>query len=244
MSAEPARTPCPTTATPTFEPTELTGRWVYLRDTGAGVLTRVERTGAHWEWELRTPEGTVTGSGYPQAAPLSRYARPETRRARRVLRALRAGEIIRRLRELVRKAEPHRVPVSVNTLVHEVANLLESEVREHGVAVDLILQPDLPAVVGDAVEIEQVLINLARNALEAMHESPGGAPKLAFETRQHGVRDVEVIVRDTGPGLANGTATIFEPIGGRSTNSCRYAVKATVSVATEPLPITKNSAQP
>lgn len=90
MSAEPARTPCPTTATPTFEPTELTGRWVYLRDTGAGVLTRVERTGAHWEWELRTPEGTVTGSGYPQAAPLSRYARPETRRARRVLRALRA----------------------------------------------------------------------------------------------------------------------------------------------------------
>lgn len=86
MSAEPARTPYPTT--PILEPTELTGRWVYLRDTGAGVLTRVERTGTRWQWELRTPEGTVTGSGYPHAAPLSRHARPETRRARRTLRAL------------------------------------------------------------------------------------------------------------------------------------------------------------
>lgn len=90
MSAESARISCPTTAAPTFEPAELTGRWVYLRDIGAGVLTRVERTETRWEWELRTPEGTVTGNGYPHAAPLSRHARPETRRARRVLSALRA----------------------------------------------------------------------------------------------------------------------------------------------------------
>src|SRR5699024_135990 len=48
VSAEPARTPYPTT--PILEPTELTGRWVYLRDTGAGVLTRVERTGTRWQW--------------------------------------------------------------------------------------------------------------------------------------------------------------------------------------------------
>lgn len=93
MSAESARVPCPTTAGPTSDPAELTGRWVYLRDTGAGVLARAERTERTetlWEWELRTPEGTVTGSGYPHAAPLSRHARHETRRARRVLRALHA----------------------------------------------------------------------------------------------------------------------------------------------------------
>lgn len=90
MSAESARVPCPTAAGPISDPAELTGRWVYLRDTGAGVLARAERAEALWEWELRTPEGTVMGSGYPHAAPLSRHARHETRRARRVLRALHA----------------------------------------------------------------------------------------------------------------------------------------------------------
>ena len=125
--------------------------------------------------------------------------------------ALRAGEIIRRLREFVRKAEPRRAPVDVNAVVREVAELVDGEARERGVAVDLSLQPDLPAVEGDAVEIEQVLINLARNALEAMLESPGSTPTLTVETHLHDAATVEVLVRDTGPGLANGAAVIFEP---------------------------------
>ena len=78
-------------------------------------------------------------------------------------------------------------------------------------AVDLTLQPDLPAVEADDVEIEQVLINLARNALEAMLESPGDAPTLTVETRLSGPETVEVVVRDTGPGLPDGDAAIFEP---------------------------------
>ncbi len=125
--------------------------------------------------------------------------------------ALRAGEIIRRLRELVRKAEPRRAPVNINALVREVAALIDGEARERGVVIDLTLRPDLPEIEGDAIAIEQVLINLARNALEAIHESPGDTPALAVETRQCDPRTVEVIVRDTGPGLVNGAAVIFEP---------------------------------
>jgi len=124
--------------------------------------------------------------------------------------ALRAGEIIRRLREFVRKAEPRRAPVDVNALVREIAEMVDGEASERGVAIDLSLQPDLPQVEGDAVEIEQVLINLARNALEAMHESPGETPTLTVETRLHDAATVEVIVRDTGPGLADGGAVIFD----------------------------------
>jgi signal transduction histidine kinase len=104
-----------------------------------------------------------------------------------------------------------RAPVDVNALVHEVADLVEGEARERGVAVDLTLQPDLPAVEGDDVEIEQVLINLARNALEAMLDNPGDTPTLTVETRLSDPQTVEVVVRDTGPGLPDGDAAIFEP---------------------------------
>lgn len=125
--------------------------------------------------------------------------------------ALRAGAIIRRMRELLQKSEPQRQAVDVNALVREVMALLDSEVRERGVAVELRLSEDLPAVQADGIEIEQVLINLARNAIEAMH---GGAraPTLAIETRVGRAGTIEVMVRDTGPGLPDGVDhQIFEP---------------------------------
>lgn len=124
--------------------------------------------------------------------------------------ALRAGAIIRRLREFLQKTEPQRAPVDVNALVHEVAELVDGETRERGVTVELILHPELPTVEADAVEIEQVLINLTRNALEAMQAPNGTPPVLSIETRANG-SVVEVFVRDTGPGLGIEPTAIFEP---------------------------------
>ena len=125
--------------------------------------------------------------------------------------ALRAGGIIRRMREFLQKSEPQRAPVDVNELVRDVAQLLDGEARARGVAVDLQLHAELPAVEADGVEIEQVLINLARNALEAM-QGGGRAPLLAIETRFGHPDTVEVFVRDSGPGLPQGgTDAIFEP---------------------------------
>jgi len=125
--------------------------------------------------------------------------------------ALRAGAIIRRLREFLQKAAPQRAPVDVNTLVHVIADMIDGEARESGVEVDLLLQDDLPAVLADSVEIEQLLLNLVRNGLEAMHASPGRAPTLAIETRFLRPAAVEVLVRDSGPGLPDGATQIFEP---------------------------------
>jgi len=125
--------------------------------------------------------------------------------------ALRAGAIIRRMREFLQKSEPQRRSVDVNALVREVAELIDGEARERGVAVELDLHRDLPAVEADGVEIEQVLINLARNALEAM-QGELRPPRLAIETRVVHPDSVEVFVRDSGPGLPNGSAAaIFEP---------------------------------
>ena len=124
--------------------------------------------------------------------------------------ALRAGAIIRRLREFLQKTDPQRAPVDLNALVREVAALVEGETRERGIAVHLILHPDLPLVSADAVEIEQVLINLTRNAIEAMQAANGAAPLLSVETRA-GRDAVEVFVRDTGPGIIAPPSEIFEP---------------------------------
>src|SRR5215470_5663970 len=125
--------------------------------------------------------------------------------------ALRAGAIIRRLREFLQKSEPRRAPVDVNGLVREVVELVEGEARERGIDVDLILHPGLPMVEADAVEIEQVLVNLTRNAMEAMQQTNGAPPTLSIETRTIGSA-VEVFVRDTGPGFGESDPqAIFEP---------------------------------
>ncbi len=126
--------------------------------------------------------------------------------------ALRAGDIIRRLRALIRKDGPQRSAVAINALVREVAELIRGEAHEHAVRLVLRLDPELPHVAADAVQIEQVLLNLVRNALEAMHDAGGAAPVLTIETRRGSDAAVEVAVHDSGPGIDAAEAErIFEP---------------------------------
>ena len=85
------------------------------------------------------------------------------------------------------------------------------EAREHGVRVQLDLAPQLPPLDLDAVQIEQVVFNLMRNALDAIYESSGPPAELTVRTRRAG-DEVEVAVVDSGPGLADEIAgEIFEP---------------------------------
>ncbi|MFN8644518.1 MAG: ATP-binding protein [Candidatus Binatia bacterium] len=125
--------------------------------------------------------------------------------------AMRAGAIIRRMRDFLRKTEPAREPVDVGALVREVAALLDVEARVAGVRIELLLEEHLPPVEANAVEIEQVLVNLARNAIEAMQDG-AGRREILIETRHRPPRAVEVFVRDTGPGLPrDAAAEVFEP---------------------------------
>jgi len=125
--------------------------------------------------------------------------------------ALRAGQTIRHLRSLVRKQESQREATDVNRIVHDALELTEPDTRASGVTVRLALADDLPPVLVDRVQIEQVVLNLLRNAVEAMHDCRGDA-LLIVETRTDGAGSVEVAVRDTGVGLpADGGALLFEP---------------------------------
>jgi PAS domain S-box-containing protein len=125
--------------------------------------------------------------------------------------AERAAEVIRRLRGFVRKGELQRQRQQLNDLVDEVIHFIAAEAQEHGVRLQVDLAPDLPPLEVDAVQIEQVILNLLRNALEAIYEDPGDRPVLSVRTRRAG-DEVEVAVRDSGAGLHAGVAAdLFEP---------------------------------
>ncbi len=123
-----------------------------------------------------------------------------------------AGTIIQRIRDVVRKDEPRRSSVPPNDLVREVVELVEFEAQAKAVKIELDLADELPLVLVDRIQIQQVILNLVRNAFDAMGEIDQRTAKLAIHTRSAPVGTVEVTVSDTGKGLPEGAAEkCFEP---------------------------------
>lgn len=112
----------------------------------------------------------------------------------------RASAIIRTLRGLVVKSEPQRVELVANEIVREVARLIESAARRAGVSIDARLADDLPPVLGDRIQLEQVLLNLVQNALESIAEADGGSHRIELKTCLSEPGNILVSVRDTGSG--------------------------------------------
>lgn len=123
----------------------------------------------------------------------------------------RAAEIIRRLRHFVAKAKPLESLVAVNAMIHDVADLLSADASAAEAEVVLELTEPLPGVVVDRIQLEQVLVNLMRNAFESLRESHRIPRRLVVRTATDGPRDIVVDVRDNGPGFAAEAADhIFE----------------------------------
>jgi len=116
--------------------------------------------------------------------------------------AIRADQIVRRLRSFVRKQEPKRERVDLNDLVRDVARLAVSETRQRRTTMRLDLAPELPPIQADGIQIEQVILNLIRNGLEAMHQPHVEDAVLSIRTALNGEDTVEVAVSDSGEGLA------------------------------------------
>ena len=125
--------------------------------------------------------------------------------------ALRAGEIVRRMRDLVRKEPTERKPADLNALVRDSAKVVEGDARQLGIEVHLDLASELPAVVCDGVQIEQVILNLLRNALEAVEGHSDGDGCVAVTTAASGRDAVQVSVRDNGVGLPEPSVDVFAP---------------------------------
>lgn len=123
---------------------------------------------------------------------------------------LRATEVIRRLRGLLEKHEVEHAPMALHAPLRDTMALLEPEARRRGVAVELALGAADDAMVGDPVQMQQVLLNLAMNAMDAMASTPEGERRLRIATAD--VADgIELTVADRGPGIpASRRAVVFE----------------------------------
>lgn len=120
-----------------------------------------------------------------------------------------ASEILTRIRALFQRTPPQRKAEDINRIVPQACELLASEMSRSGVKVAQVLAVDIPPVLVDAVQIQQVLVNLIRNAAEAMSDRRHPVKQVLVRTRLEGAHLV-VEVEDTGPGVSD-TEKIFEP---------------------------------
>ncbi len=189
-----------------------------LQDLQAGLLhaSRLRSMGqmaASLAHELNQPL-TATSNYVKAAQRLTEAPQPDLARIRQALelaaqQTLRSGEIIRRLRGFVARGEVERQPEAVSKLVEEASALALVGAKEHGVRVDLRLGTVMHNVEVDRVQIQQVLLNLMRNGLEAMEASERRELSVHVEAVD-GM--VQVSVADSGPGVPPEVAAqLFQP---------------------------------
>jgi PAS domain S-box-containing protein len=114
----------------------------------------------------------------------------------------RAADIIGRIRALAQKAPPHKDWLDLNTMIQDVIALARSAVHRHGVAVETQLAAEVPRILGDRIQLQQVLLNLVMNAIEAMSSVGTGPRVLRVSAEPVAATDVLIAVHDSGSGIA------------------------------------------
>lgn len=126
--------------------------------------------------------------------------------------AVRAGDIIRRLRALARNDVTKREPTDINVLVNELTELIQLDAKTHDVQYKPDLAARLPQVEVDRAQVQQVILNLVRNAIEALAETTSTPRQVTVRTQELADRTVEITVSDNGPGVAQSIAPrLFDP---------------------------------
>jgi PAS domain S-box-containing protein len=161
--------------------------------------------------------------------------------------ARRASEIIRSIRVLAKKSEPEKAPLGINDVIGDVVRLMHREALRHGASLRLELAPALPPVLGDRVQLQQVIINLVLNALQAMASVTDRRRVVLIRSQRQDDGRVVVAVADTGDGIdAKNMDKLFraffttKPSGmGMGLSICRSIIEAhggQVSAANNPGP--------
>lgn len=124
----------------------------------------------------------------------------------------RAGDVIRRMRRHLQRGDLQREVLDVNELLRGVMSLIRNEAAANDVSVEYGLADDFPPVAGDRTQLQQVLMNLVLNAIEAMHEMEPGARRLVVRSGVHESDMIEIAIQDNGVGIeADVTEQLFEP---------------------------------
>jgi PAS domain S-box-containing protein len=118
----------------------------------------------------------------------------------------RASEVIRRVRTLAKKSGIERVPLDINEVVREAIVLVQRELSSQLISLRTELAPSLPMILGDRIQLQQVIINLVMNGIEAMHPITHGQRKLVIRSDQDDTHHLRVSVTDCGVGISPETA--------------------------------------
>ena len=196
--------------------TEDDARQLQERLTHFSRLSTMGEMAAGLAHEINQPLSAI--AMYAQAA--QRFMRAPAREDADVLealeqinaQALRAGEVIRRLRNFVKNREVKREPVDCNRLLEDLRTLADTDARLNNVRLRIDDQPHLPTVYADPIQLQQVVLNLVRNAIDAMAEVPESQREIVLSARLLPEGEIEVVVADHGTGLAPGaTEHLFNP---------------------------------
>ena len=124
----------------------------------------------------------------------------------------RASSVIKNLRSMMKKEERDFLPLSIQKVVHEVISLVKRDPLGHQMDILLRLEDDLPPVLGDRVQLQQVLMNLIRNGFDAMMYQKEGARELVIRSQRQDERYLRVEVQDAGIGIEKSRLKrIFDP---------------------------------
>lgn len=129
-----------------------------------------------------------------------------------IMQAERAGEIIHRMKDFVRKGKLYYEVVNINDVIHEIITLTNYEITQMATALKLNLANDLLPVRIDRIQIQQVVLNLLRNAIDAMQENKIVNPEIILRSEKLTADTIEISVLDNGPGIASDLENkLFEP---------------------------------
>lgn len=166
--------------------------------------------------ELNQPLTAITGyvDGSAHRLRASGEASPEILSALKKAsdQAMRAGEVIRRIRHFVSQSDERREAIDVNRAVGEIIEMLEFEANRNNISIRTELATSLPTVEASIIQIQQVILNLARNGLEAMSLAKTDAGAVEISTSEGNNSEIRVMIQDTGPGLSHQSRShLFEP---------------------------------
>jgi C4-dicarboxylate-specific signal transduction histidine kinase len=130
----------------------------------------------------------------------------KTRRAVELIaqESMRVGEVVRRVHALASNAATKKAPLHINNVIEEVVPLVRHEILTHDVSLRLELGSALPPVLGDRAELQQVIINLVMNGIQAMNATTGRHRELLIRSREHGAGQILVEIEDSGSGVEPG----------------------------------------
>ena len=168
-------------------------------------LMNMQAVTAAMAHELKQPLTAISANSEAVQLALNR-TKPDRNEMRSALDSIvedshRAGQILNDIRALFFKPDSGHEPIDVNEIASRVLRLLHEELKAHGVVTHVELASDLPRVMGHKGQLQEVLVNLLQNSMEAMNAVKAGRRRLRLRTERHGDDAIVVEVEDSGPGI-------------------------------------------